>query len=53
MSAMSSGEVVSTVINQVPAVSCIQPPRLETVEAIQSLRKSGDWSGSKPGRMFF
>ena len=31
--AMSNGDGVSTVISQVPAVSCIQPPRLETVEA--------------------
>jgi hypothetical protein len=41
ISAMSSGDGVSTVISQVPAVSCIQPPRFETVDAIQSLRKSG------------
>ena len=52
ISAMSSGEGVSTVISQVPAVSCIQPPRLETVEATQSLRKIGDWSGSKPVACF-
>ena len=52
ISAMSSGDGVRIVINQVPAVSCIQPPRLEMVEAIHSLRKSGDWSGSKPVACF-
>jgi hypothetical protein len=39
---------VSTVISQVPAVSCIHPPRFEIVEAIHRLRNSGDLSGSKP-----
>ena len=46
--AISSGDGVSNVISQVPAVSCIQPPRFEIVEAIHRLRKSGDRSGSKP-----
>ena len=47
MRAMSSGEVVSTVISQVPAVSCIQVPTEETVEASQRSRKSGMRSGAK------
>ena len=46
--AIKSGEGVRTVINQVPAVSCIQPPRFEMVAAIQSFRKRGAFSGSKP-----
>ena len=48
ISAISSGEVVSTVISQVPAVSCIQVPTEETVEAIQRSRNSGMPSGAKP-----
>ena len=48
MRAMSSGEAVREVINQVPAVSCIQVPREETVEAIQRSRKSGMRRGAKP-----
>ncbi len=35
-------------MSQVPAVSCIQVPREEMVEAIQRSRKSGMWSGPKP-----
>jgi len=35
-------------MSQVPAVSCIQVPTLETVEAIQRSRKSGMRSGVKP-----
>src|ERR1700749_3509171 len=46
--AIRSGDGVSKVISQVPAVSCIQPPRFEIVEAIHKLRKSEDRSGSKP-----
>ena len=48
ISAISSGDGVSTGISHVPAVSCIQPPRFEIVEAIHSLRKSADCNGSKP-----
>ena len=48
ISAISSGDGVSTVISQVPAVSCIQPPRFEMVDATQSLRNSGARSGSNP-----
>jgi hypothetical protein len=48
MRAISRGEVVSMVISQVPAVSCIQVPRLETVEAIQRSRKRAMRSGAKP-----
>src|SRR6185312_169204 len=48
ISAISSGEVVRIAISQVPAVSCIQVPRLETVEAIQRSRNSGIRRGSKP-----
>src|SRR6201996_6900664 len=48
ISAISSGDGVSTVISQVPAVSCIHPPRFEIVEAIHRLRNSGDCNGSKP-----
>jgi hypothetical protein len=39
---------VSEVISQVPAVSCIQVPTEEMVEAIQRSRKSGIPSGAKP-----
>jgi len=46
--AISNGDGVSKVISQVPAVSCIQPPRFEIVEAIHRLRKSEDRKGSKP-----
>jgi hypothetical protein len=35
-------------MSQVPAVSCIQVPRLETVEAIQRSRKSGMRRGANP-----
>ena len=48
MSAISRGDAVSAVISQVPAVSCIQLPRLETREAIQRLRKRGRRSGAHP-----
>ena len=48
MRAMSSGEPVSAVISQVPAVSCIQVPTDEMVEAIQRSRKRGMRSGAKP-----
>lgn len=48
MRAMSRGEVVRTAMSQVPAVSCIQVPTEETVEAIQRSRKSGMRSGAKP-----
>ena len=50
ISAISSGDAVSEVISQVPAVSCIQVPMLETVEAIQRLRKIAMRSGAKPLR---
>ena len=46
--AMSKGDGVSTVINQVPAVSCIHPPRLDTMEASHRSRNRGTESGSKP-----
>lgn len=45
ISAMSSGDEVIAVISQVPAVSCIQVPTLETVDAIQRSRKSGNFNG--------
>ena len=48
MRAMSRGEVVRTVMSQVPAVSCIQVPTEEMVEAIQRSRKSGMRRGAKP-----
>jgi hypothetical protein len=48
MRAMSRGEVVRAVMSQVPAVSCIQVPREEMVEAIQRSRKRGMRSGAKP-----
>jgi hypothetical protein len=48
MRAMSSGDAVRTVISQVPAVSCIQVPTDEMVEAIQRSRKSGMRKGAKP-----
>ena len=35
-------------MSQVPAVSCIQVPTEEMVEAIQRSRKRGIWSGAKP-----
>ena len=41
-SAMSNGEDVRTVINHVPAVSCIQLPTLEMIEAIQRSRNRLD-----------
>ena len=47
ISAISSGEAVSTVISQVPAVSCIHVPTLDTVDAIQRSRKSAICSGAK------
>jgi hypothetical protein len=46
INAISSGDVVSTVISHVPAVSCIHVPRLDTVDAIQRSLKSGILSGS-------
>ena len=46
--AISRGDEVSAVISHVPAVSCIQLPRLETSEAIQRLRNSGRASGAQP-----
>ncbi len=48
ISAISSGEVVSTVINQVPAVSCIHVPTDDTVLAIHLSRNSGIRSGANP-----
>jgi hypothetical protein len=48
MSAISSGEPVSTVISQVPAVSCIQLPRLDTTDAMVRFRNSGRRSGAHP-----
>jgi hypothetical protein len=48
MRAMSSGEVVRAVMSHVPAVSCIQVPREEMVEAIQRSRKRGMRSGANP-----
>ena len=50
MRAISRGEVVRAVISQVPAVSCIQVPTDEMVEAIQRSRKRGILSGAKPCR---
>ena len=46
INAISSGDVVSTVISQVPAVSCIHVPRLDTVDATHRSRNSGIFSGS-------
>ncbi len=46
--AMSSGEVVSAVINHAPAVSCIHPPTFETMAAIHKLRKTGRRSAAQP-----
>ena len=46
ISAISSGDVVSTVINHVPAVSCIHVPKLDTVDAIHRSRNNGIFSGS-------
>ena len=46
--AIRSGEAVSDVMSHVPAVSCIQVPMDETVEATQRSRKSGMRRGSKP-----
>jgi hypothetical protein len=48
MRAMSRGEAVRAVMSQVPAVSCIQVPREETVEAIQRSRKRGIRRGANP-----
>jgi hypothetical protein len=48
MRAMSRGEAVRAVMSQVPAVSCIQVPREEMVDAIQRSRNSGMWRGPKP-----
>ena len=48
MRAMSRGEAVRDVMSQVPAVSCIQVPRLEMVLAIQRSRKSGMRKGANP-----
>ena len=47
MSAMSSGEEVSAVINHVPAVSCIQLPVLEIMEAHSRFRKRGRRNGTQ------
>src|SRR5579875_1476847 len=46
ISAISSGDVVNTVISHVPAVSCIHVPTLDTVDAIQRSRNSGNCSGA-------
>ena len=48
ISAISSGDVVSTVISQVAAVSCIHVPTDETVDAIQRSRNSATFRGAKP-----
>jgi hypothetical protein len=48
ISAISSGEAVNEVISQVPAVSCIQVPIEEIVEATQRSRKRRMRSGAKP-----
>ena len=45
---MSSGEPVSEVISQVPAVSCIHVPIEEIVEAIQRSRNRRIRNGAKP-----
>ncbi len=47
ISAMSSGEAVSAVISHVPAVSCIQPPVLDTREASRRLRNRGRRNGAQ------
>src|ERR1700736_6876634 len=48
INAISSGEAVSEVISQVPAVSCLHVPIEETVLAIQRSRNSGILRGAKP-----
>ncbi len=48
MSAISRGEGVSTVISQVPAVSCIHEPTFETTEASHKSLNRGTERGSKP-----
>ena len=45
ISATNRGEVVREVINQAPAVSSIQPPMLETIEAIWRSRNKDLRSG--------
>ena len=47
ISAMGSGEAVSVVISHVPAVSCIQLPVSETMDAITRYRKTGRRSGNQ------
>lgn len=42
---MRKGEAVNALINQVPAVSCIQLPTLEMTDASNRLRKSGRRKG--------
>src|SRR5579871_6852962 len=46
INAINSGDDVSVAISHVPAVSCIQPPTLVTIEEIHRLRKSGRRSGA-------
>ncbi len=48
ISAISSGDAVSDVISQVPAVSCIHVPTLDTVDAIHRSRNTAIFSGPKP-----
>src|SRR5579862_1641030 len=48
--AMSSADLVRTVISQVPAVSCIQEPTLEMIDASQRLRKKGKRRGAQAER---
>jgi hypothetical protein len=46
---MRSGDVVSAVISHVPAVSCIQLPVFEIIEAIRRSRKTRRRNGSQAG----
>src|ERR1700733_4512530 len=46
--AISNGDVVSEVINHVPAVSCIHVPTDETVLAIQRSRNRAIFNGANP-----
>ena len=48
ISATGRGDEVSAVISQMPAVSCIHPPILDTVEASHRLRNTGSRSGANP-----
>jgi len=49
MREMSNGDVVRAVISHVPAVSCIQLPVLEIIEAMRRSRKTGLRKGTTQG----